>query len=123
MAAKAFLAHILAFHLAVPEPVAFRVDSGPVGFASYALRSEATIENMGGWWLIRYGRAPLSQSSPRRVRFVLAHETCHAVYDYSSKWGQITEAERRSRHARVNECARRAIMDHQREAALDRRAY
>ncbi len=112
-AAELFLAHLLAEHLAVPEPVRLQVQPGPVGFEGYTMRHEALIERNGpGWWLIRYDQQAFVSATRRRVEFVLAHELCHAIYDWNITIGQLSDKELRSRQTRADNCARQALRAH-----------
>ena len=116
MTPAGFLAHLLAAHLAVPEPITLKIDPGPVGFDGYSARYDATISRQherGGAWLIRYDAKALAASRPSRWQFVLAHEVCHAIYEYDTNWPSLTDKERARRHKITNACARGAIRAHE----------
>lgn len=112
---SAFVAHLLAFHVAVPEPV--RVEYWPAlrGFDGWKVgRTAEAFSLPDGTWLVRLDREAFHALAPRRQSWVLAHELCHAVYGYDLEvgWEGLPEEEKERRHRIVNRCADTAIRHH-----------
>lgn len=115
---SAFVAHLLAFHIAVPEPV--RVEYWPAlrGFEGYKVGRTAEVFSMpDGTWLVRLDPVEFPRLAPRRQSWILAHELCHAVWDRDLPvgWEGLPEEEKRWRHERVNRCADHAMRQHFRD--------
>lgn len=110
----AFIAHVLAAHLSVPEPVRFELvaELGPAGFVDTADVPVAMVFREGPGWVIRYERA-FWDKYPDSRGFLVAHELCHAAYDYDVRdWSKLTKAERKARHKVVDACAVKILRDH-----------
>lgn len=111
-AAGLWLAHVLAAHLHVPEPVRFELRAAVPGFEA---RHDAVIDWDRGW-VVRYDPELFARAGRDRVRFVLAHEACHAVYNHTpAVWAEYDQAQRAAEHARVDECARRVLRHHRQD--------
>ncbi len=91
-AVTAFLAHVLAAHLSVPEPVSFRLAP------TWPFENCAHVERLESGWRITYDSACWS-AYPKQRAEVLAHELCHAALD--------TRDEKRTK-----DCARQVIRSH-----------
>jgi hypothetical protein len=111
-----FVAHLLAFHLAVPEPVAVRFDPGPAGFDGARAAYVATIYRQRPGWRIDINPDVWALQDGSQQRLILAHEVCHAVWDHDvPDWGRLPAEEARARHLRVARCALEAIARHRKE--------
>lgn len=109
-AAGVWLAHVLAVHLHVPEPVRFELRAAVPGFEA---RHDAVIDWDNDGWVVRYDPDLFAATTDRRARFVLAHEACHAVYNHTpAVWAEYDQARRLDEHARVDECAKRVVLHH-----------
>lgn len=110
-AAAAWMAHVLALHLHIPEPVSFEVREAVPGFERTA---DASMDADGrGGWVVRYDPAAFAQASSARVRFVVAHELCHGLYNHTpGAWSALDMEGRRREHQRVKACAERVLFHH-----------
>lgn len=112
MIAEAFIAHVLAVHLAVPEPVAFEVrELWPSENCAQA--QMIGLPGRPVSWRIEYDAACWRDRPGQRVA-VLAHELCHAAYDYGRSWTSLSRAEQKRAHKRTRACARQILRDHRR---------
>lgn len=114
--AAVFIAHVLAAHLSVPEPVRLQLveEIGPHGFERQQDWPIATVRRDGPGWLIEYERS-YWQHHPGRRSYTLVHELCHAAYDYDvADWFALPAKERVHRHARVEQCAAQILREHRR---------
>lgn len=115
-----WIAHILALHLNVPEPVKFETAE------LWPSPNRAQIELVAGdaWivgctkirqdhhWLLRYNIDDWNKHNTYQRRFIIAHELCHTVYEYHINWDQLDKKEQKRRHKFVNECAEKIMRDH-----------
>jgi hypothetical protein len=118
MTAATFIAHVLALHLSVPEPVTFVAGGKMNGFEYVDVDSDkpliAMIEREGPGWVLTYDADAWGKARPQVRAFVLAHELCHAAYDYERPWSSYTKGERRRKHARVRTCTVQILRAHAR---------
>lgn len=109
MTPAVFLAHILAFHLHVPEPVTFSIRDLRQGVEAQITRYGPV--GMPTAWAIEYDRVAWNRYPKKRL-WVIAHEACHAVYDHAVEdWDGLQFTERGARHARVEACAAQVLRD------------
>lgn len=102
-----WIAHILALHLNVPEPVKFELTN------LYPSEYRAQIDLVADdTWIIKYNIGDWYKDNESARRFVIAHELCHTVYEYHVKWEQLDKKEKEHRHKFVDACARKIIRDH-----------
>lgn len=109
--ATTWIAHVLAFHLSVPEPVYFKVGN------TWPFEYKAMVIYKGEpgnprEWLITYNEEDWKKHNDRQKMFVIAHELCHTVYEYDVTWDRLDKKEQKRRHKAVTECARKIIRDH-----------
>ena len=107
-----WLAHILAVHLNVPEPVTIEIRE------LWPQSRCAQIVMVGEWaapqaWRIQYD-SECWKKKPSVRAYVIAHESCHAVYR-DTAWDKLSKAEQKVRHKRVSRCAERVMRDHKEE--------
>lgn len=112
--ATTWIAHILALHLSVPEPVYFKVgETWPVNYkAMITYKGEVGSPK---YWMITYNEKDWKKHSDKQKMYVIAHEVCHAVYEFNVNWSDLDKKEQRRRHKSVRECADKVIRDHNRE--------
>ena len=108
-----WLAHILAVHLSVPEPVSFKLmDLWPMEDVCAVMR----MHGEGGQpsaWTIQYDEGCWNRVRSQRA-WVIAHEACHGAFDYDHNgWHRLTKRERDRRDKRADECANKIIRDHE----------
>lgn len=113
-----WIAHILAFHLNVPEPITFSIGS------TYPTDYKAMICFSGrphypDEWFITYDKYWWDKHNDKQRMFIIAHEVCHAVYEYDVNWNVLSLEERRNRHKIVDKCAKKIIRDHNHEYEND----
>lgn len=112
LAAEVFIAHLLAAHLSVPEPVLFDVRE------LWPSENCAQVRMAGppgapAWWMIEYD-STCWERRPEQREAVLAHEVCHAAYDYREAWSSLSREDRKRAHKRVKTCVRQILRDHRR---------
>ena len=105
-----FHAHILAMHLAVPEVVTFKIkDLWPVDRCAQVIRHGP--DGFPKEWEIQFDLSCWNKYPKLRAR-VIAHEVCHAAYDYQAPaWDSLTYAEQGQRHSRINACVHQILRD------------
>ena len=109
MTAAWWVAHVLAFHLSVPEPVRI------VEFESlWPSENHAQMMRVREGWEIQIDRNWWRHQNPRKQAWILAHELCHGAYN-DVGWSRLTKKEKRNQHKRVNACASKIIRDHRDE--------
>lgn len=102
-----WIAHILALHLNVPEPVKFEQAQ------LWPSPNRAQIELVADdTWIIRYNIDDWKKHNTYQRRFIIAHELCHTVYEYHINWDQLDKKEQKRRHKFVNACAEKIMRDH-----------
>lgn len=108
MFASFWIAHILAVHLNVPEPVKFELDNlWPSGKAAQMRQVLEKDE-----WIIQYDIDEWNKSSNSQRKYVIAHELCHGVYEYNVKWDSLSTREQVERHETIKKCAMKIMRDH-----------
>ncbi len=101
--AALFVAHVLAAHLAVPEPVRLEVaPTCPPGFDGCVT---AQVGMISGEWRIRFDAERFERMPDRAVRFVLAHELCHAAFDYPISTTLLPPKEHTAHERAADQCA------------------
>ncbi len=102
-----WIAHILALHLNVPEPVEFKIDE------LWPSPNKAQIElRADDIWIIKYDKDSWNVHSTNQKRFIIAHELCHTVYEYHLTWDKLSKKEQNKRHKYVDACAKKILRDH-----------
>ncbi len=109
----AFVAHLLAAHIAVPEPVTIRYMPQLEGFSEFEYAYIAQIERQyGGSWVIYIQRERWDRLSKYNKQWVLAHELCHAVHTYDVRWDMLDKPTKARLHKVVDRCANTAMSQH-----------
>lgn len=112
--ATTWIAHILALHLSVPEPVYFRIgETWPTNY-----KAMITYKGEPGsprYWTITYNEESWKKHNEKQKMYVIAHEVCHAAYEYDINWDDLNKKEQKRRHKIIIECADKIIRDHNRE--------
>lgn len=110
-----WIAHVLALHLNVPEPIRFTIDElWPYPYI-------AMTEMRDGEWRVQYDRTGWSEDSDSKKQFVIAHELCHSIFDRGVDWSTLAPKEQRRRHDYVNACAKQILRDHRNCLKQERR--
>ncbi len=110
-AAALFVAHVLAVHLSVPEGARLEIGmTCPPGFDGCV--SAQVSRTRGGPWLILYDTDRFQHSPDRVIRFILAHELCHAAYDWETNTAALPPLEHKRHERRADECAADIVSRH-----------
>ena len=106
-----FIAHVLTTHLSVPEPVRFEIrELWPSENCAQA--QMIGVPEFPRAWRVEYDRACWLKH-PHQRQFVIAHELCHAAYEYDQPgWDKLSPKERKRRDHRADLCALQILRDH-----------
>lgn len=113
MSASWWIAHVLAMHLSVPEPVTLvRMDLGVPGRCAQMRMAEK--DGLITSWEIEYD-TKCWNDKPESRAWVLAHELCHGAFDYRKDLTQLSKDEFKFQEARADKCADQIVREHARE--------
>ena len=108
MTAAWWIAHVLAMHLSVPEPVTVTMTT------LWPTDNTAQISRVGAGWEIQVDRAKWKRLHRNERLWILAHELCHAAYnDDQFHWQNMTPREQKQKHKQINKCETKIMRDHE----------
>ncbi len=112
MPAYWWIAHVLAMHLSVPEPVTLKFEDLQPGRCAQ-MRMIGEVGKPKGW-SIEYDIGCWNRE-PKRRAWVLAHELCHGAFDYTKDVSQLSVEETLAQESRADSCADAIVREHGRE--------
>ncbi len=112
-----WIAHILAVHLSVPEPVTYKMLPALYPSENWAQVRRVPEGISGGAWVIEIDEQRWRKMKGNEQLWLVAHELCHAAFgDDQTEWGKMDKKERKKKHDEVIiPCANKILRDHYEE--------